>query len=142
MLEIDELNELIEDIFINLTDLGFTIEVGPQNGNTTYQIYNSDIHLYGSSSDLLSGKYVDLKYRYLDIDIFTKELDTYLKSMDKVNKELTYIKQKIESISGLKKFNFIPPCRLEISFNHKPQGFGNLRSYVLVGSDKNKVYGV
>jgi len=31
---------------------------------------------------------------------------------------------------------------LNVSFNHKPQGFGNLRSYVLVGSDKNKVYGV
>ena len=140
MLEVDNLGDLIIDTFINLIDQGFSIEVLHQNGNATYQIYNPEINLWSKSSEFTTGSYLNLNYELFESERFKNEMSIYIETINYLNEELFYIRDRIINIAGLKKFQLIPPARIEISIDHINQGFNNLGGKFLTGSNNNPVY--
>jgi hypothetical protein len=132
MMEIDKIDELIVDSFIELVDEGFNIEVLYQNGYCTYQIYNPELQYFNVEKGLSIDSYDER---------FEDDMLNYINSLSKINQHVIFNKDRIMATAGLVKFYFYTnQARLEISFNNKPQGYGGLGSKLIMGKRKGLVY--
>jgi len=128
LLTVDQVTNLILDSFLELGDLGFNIESCHQNGYSSYVIYDPEL-IYFSLEE---------KCNVIDIDEkFETDMKRYLSSLSKLYESIFYNKERITNTNGLEEFNFLTKSiKLSISFKHKPQGYGNLNTKVLVGNEK------
>jgi hypothetical protein len=132
MMEIDKIDELIVDSFIELVDEGFNIEVLYQNGYCTYQIYNPELQYFNVEKGLSIDSYDER---------FEDDMLNYINSLSKINQHVIFNKDRIMATTGLVEFYFyINQARLEISFNNKPQGYGGLGPKLIMGCRKGLVY--
>ena len=128
LLTVDQVTNLILDSFLELGDSGFNIESCHQNGYSSYVIYDPEL-IYFSLEE---------KCNVIDIDEkFETDMKRYLSSLSKLYESIFYNKERITNTNGLEEFNFLTKSiKLSISFKHKPQGYGNLSTKVLVGNEK------
>jgi hypothetical protein len=128
LLTVDQVTNLILDSFLELGDSGFNIESCHQNGYSSYVIYDPEL-IYFSLEE---------KCNVIDIDEkFETDMKRYLSSLSKLYESIFYNKERITNTNGLEEFNFLTKSiKLSISFKHKPQGYGNLNTKVLVGNEK------
>jgi hypothetical protein len=128
LLTVDQVTNLILDSFLELGDSGFNIESCHQNGYSSYVIYDPEL-IYFSLEE---------KFNVIDIDEkFETDMKRYLSSLSKLYESIFYNKERITNTNGLEEFNFLTKSiKLSISFKHKPQGYGNLSTKVLVGNEK------
>lgn len=123
-----EITNLILDSFLDLTDEGFHIESCHQNGYSSYVIYDPELIYF----TLESNKDI----REIDED-YESKMKRYLSSLSKLYDSIYYNKERIVNTKGLEDFDFKSnSSKLEISFNHQLQGFGNLSTKILVGNEK------
>jgi hypothetical protein len=132
LLTVDEVTNLILDCFLELGDLGFNIESCHQNGYSSYVIYDPKL-IYFSLEE---------KCNLIEVDKdFENDMKIYLSSLSKLYDSVFYNKERIINTNGLEELNFLTKSvKLSISFRHKPQGFGNLNSKLLIGNEKMIYY--
>lgn len=123
-----EITNLILDCFLDLTDEGFHIESCHQNGYSSYVIYDPELIYF----TLECNKDI----RDIDED-YESKMKRYLSSLSKLYDSIYYNKERIVNTKGLEDFDFKSnSSKLQISFNHQLQGFGNLSTKILVGNEK------
>lgn len=72
---------------------------------------------------------------------FENDMKIYLSSLSKLYDSVFYNKERIINTNGIEEFNFLTKSvKLSISFRHKPQGFGNLNTKLLIGNEKMIYY--
>lgn len=143
LLTVDEVTNLILDCFLELGDLGFNIESCHQNGYSSYVIYDPKL-IYFSLDEKCwgSGRVMVENCNLIEVDKhFEDNMKIYLSSLPKLYDSVFYNKERIVNTNGLEEFNFLTKSvKLSISFKHKPQGFGNLNSKLLIGNEKMIYY--
>lgn len=132
LLTVDEVTNLILDSFSELADDGFNIESCHQNGYSSYVIYEPKL-IYFSLEE---------KCNLIEVDKdFENDMRIYLSSLSKLYDSVFYNKERIINTNGLEEFNFLTKSvKLSISFRHKPQGFVNLNTKLLIGNEKMIYY--
>ena len=125
---LEEVNNLILDSFLELSDDGFHIESCHQNGYSSYVIYNPNLIYFN----------LDNRSNLIEVDEdFEKNMEIFLSSLSRVYYSFFYNKERIINTQGLENFDLMNnSARLDISFRHQPQGYGNLGTNILVGNKK------
>lgn len=135
-LDVNELDGIIMDIFSELTDIGYSLEVLHQNGYASYHVLPPDRY------DTLVTRFDsinNLRDTYLANEI-QSSLGDYANMLLEINKELPGIHGRVMDIPGIERFDIHSTGHIEMHFRNKQQGYGNLGSVMLVGPKNKSIY--
>jgi|ERR1035437_2457750 hypothetical protein len=136
LLNVEDIDADLVQIFLSLTDLGYNLEVLHQNGSSTYHLFSSNNYFYlldqlKQENNLLK----DYIYEWIE-----KEYENYTNHMMLIVKELPEIRARVKEIVGLNRFDINSAGMISMTFDHLNQGYDNVGKKMLVGDPSKSIY--
>lgn len=136
LLQVEELDLLIKEIFLDLIDKNWSLEVNHHNGCSFYTILPPNDHSRFLNK-LEASNNLKLDHIYEDI---SPNFDSYINTLSEINEVLLEIRGRVMDIPGVDEFDINSRCNIDIRINNIPQGYENLGNVMLAGDQSRSVY--